>query len=183
MSVAEYSELLEMAASLLSRPEDAEDAVHEGYLNWVRDVADAVGPHEPLIQHVRREAERLARQQRRARGRFLSLEEAIHLATDGHTVRDEVASRELRALVMAAVLELPAQSRQPLIAHYLHGTRLADILPGVPVPTVWSRIRRALFIVGAALRPIEQDRDGANCDKERSGDSSARDQKNQILVS
>jgi RNA polymerase sigma factor (sigma-70 family) len=77
-------------------------------------------------------------------------------ADEGPLAEERLATAAARALVMKALAALPAKHRGPLVMHELEGVSVTELSRrlGVPLPTVYTRIRRARLAFAAELSAL-----------------------------
>lgn len=82
--------------------------------------------------------------------------------TDGETPESLLASKEIAAVVNAAVDDLPAEHRRAITLREIEGLSYEEIseVMNCPIGTVRSRIYRAREAIAARLRPHLDMRDG-----------------------
>lgn len=133
---------------------DVEDAVHDVFVVAHRRYAtyDSSRPLRPWLLGI---ALRIAAQWRRQRRHEVVLDEPAHEVPDSGQGPDEaLASREVQSRLHAALGEIDLHQRAVVVMHDLHGIsapQIADEL-GVPLNTVYSRLRLGRAKVAAALR-------------------------------
>lgn len=136
-------ELLLVAAHVAPRGVDAEDLLQSAFLEAIEHAArwDPARPLVPwligiLVNHVRRERQRLARQVDAAR---LDPRQAP-------SPLDVAELKDIGVRIEEALANLPRQYRQALVLRLVHGltpTQIALAL-GCPIATVKSRLQRGL---------------------------------------
>ncbi len=133
---------------------DVEDAVHDVFVVAHRRYAtyDRARPVRPWLLGI---AFRIAAQWRRQRRHEVVLDEpAKEVADSGQAPDDAFASREAQGQLHAALGQIDLHQRAVMVMHDLHGIAVPEIAEelGVPLNTVYSRLRLGRAKVGALLR-------------------------------
>lgn len=146
--------MLALAERIVGRGAEAEDVIHEVFLEAWRQSAD----YDPARGSVKawlllRTRSRSLDVQKSAR---VSKQVAMHddswLAELGDPTRDTAAGAD-QARVRRVLIELPADQRQVLLLGYFEGLSSSEIAErlGVPIGTVKSRVAAALAALRSAL--------------------------------
>src|SRR2546423_716670 len=119
-----------------------------------RETFDAQRPLRPWLAGI---AFRVARHHGRRRWREVH-DESIDPEDSALQGEELIAAARLRALVLAALARLPARHREVLVLHEIDGleTREVATLLGLPMGTVYTRVRRARAAFAAVLRAPRQ---------------------------
>ena len=133
---------------------DVEDAVHDVFVVAHRRYAtyDASRPLRPWLLGI---AFRVAAQQRRQRRHEVDVDEADMDVPDGAETPDVVVeSREVQSQLHAALAQIDLHQRAVVVMHDVHGIAAPQIAAelGVPLNTVYSRLRLGRAKVAAVLR-------------------------------
>jgi RNA polymerase sigma-70 factor (ECF subfamily) len=132
---------------------DAEDAVHDVFVVAHRRYAtyDSSRPLRPWLLGI---AFRVAAQWRRQRRHEVEGDEAVELTDSAETPDVAVESSEVRSQLHAALEQIDLQQRAVVVMHDLHGITVPQISAelGVPLNTVYSRLRLGRAKLAAALR-------------------------------
>lgn len=135
---------------------DIPDVAHDVFMTVHRKLG-AYDPTRPVRPWLFGIALRLAANHRRSRRRRREVDAEVPDAIDdGASPAAHLAQRQAQALVFAALDELPDEQRAVFVLHELEGQAVPAIAEalGVPVPTVYSRLRlgRERFARAAARR-------------------------------
>jgi len=136
------------------RASDAEDLVQDVFVVMWRRWSDyqADRPLRPWMVGI---ANHLAcrHRQRRLREVFAPPPDA---ADEGPLAEESLATAAARSLVMKALAALPAKHRGPLVMHELEELSVTEIsrLLRVPLPTAYTRIRRARLAFAAQIAAL-----------------------------
>ena len=133
---------------------DVEDAVHDVFVVAHRRYGtyDASRPLRPWLLGI---AFRIAAQWRRRHRFEVSLAEpATDRADEGRPPDEQVASRQERSRLQAALAQLDIDQRAVVVMHDLNGIPVPEIATALDVPlnTVYSRLRLGRAKITAALR-------------------------------
>jgi RNA polymerase sigma-70 factor (ECF subfamily) len=135
-------------------PADVEDITHEVFVVVHRKLGEFDGrrPIKPWLFGI---AFRVASEdRRRARRRFELVTSTIERAGGGPAADDLIESDERRRLVLECLQALDVAQRAVLILLDIDGEAAADVAAamGIPLPTVYSRLRAARRNFAAAVR-------------------------------
>lgn len=137
---------------------DLEDAAHEVFVVVHRRLED-YDPRRPLKPWVTGIAYRVASdERRRARHRReVFSHEGWDARDKGDGPEEHLAATRARALVQAALSELPLDQRAAVVMHDLDGLSIPDIAHelGIPLNTMYSRLRLGRRKFTAAVRAIQ----------------------------
>jgi RNA polymerase sigma-70 factor, ECF subfamily len=133
---------------------DVEDAVHDVFVVAHRRYAtyDSSRPLRPWLLGI---AFRIAAQWRRQRRHEVGVDEPGRDVPDAGEAPDVAAeSREVRSQLHAALSQIDLHQRAVVVMHDLHGIAVPQIAAelGVPLNTVYSRLRLGRAKVAAVLR-------------------------------
>jgi RNA polymerase sigma-70 factor (ECF subfamily) len=157
--------LYAVAFKMLNAAEEAEEAVldvfHQVWRTAGRYDAKKARVDTWLFMQIRSRAlDRLRVRERMARTKTLSLD-ALEIETPSLAIHPEedVVIYERRAIVMAAIQELPAEQRYVLELAYFKGLTHAEIAAqiGIPLGTIKTRIRLGLSKLRGVLGSLEKD--------------------------
>lgn len=135
--------------------EDLEDVAHEVFL-VLRGTWHEYDPARPLKPYLFGIAFRVAASHRRRHWREVS-----HAALEGEdlapTPDRALESHQARALVLAALQAIPLPRRVVLVMHELDEIPIREVAQtlGIPLFTVYSRLRKARRELEAALRDLQ----------------------------
>ncbi len=157
---AEFSYVWHALRRLGVHGSDLEDLSHEVFLRVYRQRADydAARPLRPWLFgfafRVASDHRKLARHRYEVRGNELDP------ADPGPGADEQLMARDKRALVDAAIDALDIDHRTPFILHELEGHKVTEIAHalGIPIFTVYSRLRVAREKFGAAVRRLKMQR-------------------------
>lgn len=133
---------------------DLEDAVHDVFVVAHRRYA-TYDPARPLRPWLLGIAFRIAAQWRRQRRHEVAQAEPGHDVADAAQRPDEeVAARQARSQLHAALARIDLDQRAVLVMHDLNGIAAPEIATALDVPlnTVYSRLRLGRAKIAAALR-------------------------------
>jgi RNA polymerase sigma-70 factor (ECF subfamily) len=133
---------------------DVEDAVHDVFVVAHRRYG-TYDPSRPLRPWLLGIAFRIAAQWRRRHRFEVSLAEpATDRADEGRPPDEQVASRQERSRLQAALAQLDIDQRAVVVMHDLNGIPVPEIATALDVPlnTVYSRLRLGRAKITAALR-------------------------------
>ena len=144
-----------VAMAVLRNHHDAEDAVQETFLRFLRQKRNWVGIRNPRAW-LARTAWRLALDRRR-QTESISLEEAAGvveaLRAAGRSAEEVAGQAQMLALVERLIASLPKELRDPLILSTIDEMTSVEIgeLLGVPEGSVRERISRARNLLAGKL--------------------------------
>jgi RNA polymerase sigma factor (sigma-70 family) len=135
--------VLALGQRLLRNPHDAEDVVQATFLTLVRK-AGSIGKGESLSSWLYKVAYRIALRARARAAKIIADSWPVEDVPDADAA-DEVAWRELRPLLDAAIEHLPEKYRAAVILCDLQGKTHREVAEqlGCPVGTVSTRVKRA----------------------------------------
>ncbi len=138
-----------------------DDAVQEVFLVVGSKIDSFDGRHEIttwLYAIALRIARRSRRQSARQRARFLSAEDAAEQSTDDESHALTLEKRQKLSLAQRALEELDEPKREAFVLSAIEGLSAPEMVPilGVPLNTVYSRIRAAKKAFTARVRELEQ---------------------------
>lgn len=154
--------LFTLSLKMLGDREEADDLLQEIYTEvWRKSVRYDERRGSPmawLITLTRsRGIDRIRARASRGHGITESIEDATIADTQGHDPIpfDQQADAEMRALVMKALVELPAAQRQALELSYYEGLSHSEIAERLkePVGTIKTRIKLGMSKLKTALHP------------------------------
>jgi RNA polymerase sigma-70 factor (ECF subfamily) len=154
---AEFDYVFHTLYRLGVRRADLEDLTHEVFVAVHRALAD-YDPARPLRPWLFGIAFRIAStHRRRAHHRREQPDERAGEAPDATPLADEqLAGEESRRLLLAALDALPIERRAVVVMHDLDGCSAPEIAGaiGVPLNTVYSRLRLGREQLGAAVKRL-----------------------------
>lgn len=133
--------------------QDVEDLAQEVFVVVHRRLTD-YDPSRPLRPWLFGVTYRVARDFLRRLGRR---REVLSEGVDDLEQGDEASQHEIRQLVLSALGKLSLERRALLVLHDIDGTPIPEIADalGVPLNTVYSRLRLARQSFAAAIRELE----------------------------
>jgi RNA polymerase sigma-70 factor (ECF subfamily) len=141
-------------------PSEIEDLAQELFLALRRSWSeyDASRPLRPYLFGI---AYRIACAHHRKRNREVAFG-IIEIGDAGPGPDDALASKQARALVLAALERVPLPRRAVLVMHDLDDVPVAEVAVVLSIPrfTVYSRLRKARRELQAALRHLRTEADG-----------------------
>jgi RNA polymerase sigma-70 factor (ECF subfamily) len=141
-------------------PSEIEDLAQELFLALRRSWSeyDASRPLRPYLFGI---AYRIACAHHRKRNREVAFG-IIEIGDAGPGPDDALASKQARALVLAALERIPLPRRAVLVMHDLDDVPVAEVAVVLSIPrfTVYSRLRKARRELQAALRHLRTEADG-----------------------
>ncbi len=154
---AEFDYVFHSLFRLGVRRPDLEDLTHEVFVAVHRALAD-YDPARPLRPWLFGFAFRVASDhRRRAHHRREAPDERAGEAPDARPLADEqLASEEARLLLLAGLDALPIERRAVVVMHDLDGCSAPEIAGavGIPLNTVYSRLRLGREQLGAAVKRL-----------------------------
>lgn len=145
---------------------DVEDVAHETLLSVYRRLShyDRSRPLRPwLFGFVYRTAADYRKRSHRRHETGDGDDELEEAAYEGPNAEQEIVRRQQRALVLAALRSMPVERNAIFVMMEIDGysaPEVSDAL-GIPLNTVYSRIRTARDEFTAAIRRIQNERGGA----------------------
>ena len=135
-------------------PSEVEDLAQEVFIA-LRGSWPAYDPDRPLRPYLFGIAFRIAATHNRKRKRELVIE-AIDLPDNGPSPDDALASKEARALILAALERIPLPRRAVLVMHDIDGVSVDETAATLSIPrfTVYSRLRKARRELETAVRRL-----------------------------
>lgn len=145
-----YRTLRRLGAS----PSETDDLAQEIFLALHKCWTD-YDPERPLQPYLFGIAFRISAAHRRKRYREVPFE-IIEVGDPALGPEDALQTKRARALVLAALENIPLPRRAVLVMHDLDGAPIADIgsVLGIPFFTVYSRLRKARRELETALRRL-----------------------------
>jgi RNA polymerase sigma-70 factor, ECF subfamily len=135
-------------------PSEVEDLAQELFLVLRRSWSE-YDPDRPLRPYLFGIAFRIASAHRRKRDREQAFEVVEVIDTDAGP-DDALATKRARALVLAALEQIPLPRRAALVMHDLDDVSVEDVASalGIPKFTVYSRLRKARRELERALQRL-----------------------------
>jgi RNA polymerase sigma-70 factor, ECF subfamily len=135
-------------------PSEVDDLAQELFLVLRRSWSE-YDPDRPLRPYLFGIAFRIACAHRRKRDREVTFE-MVEVADTGAGPDDALATKQVRALVLAALEKIPLPRRAVLVMHDLDDISVEDVASALGIPrfTVYSRLRKARRELEAACRRL-----------------------------
>ncbi len=139
-------------------PSEIDDLAQEVFLA-LRKCWTAYDPERPLRPYLFGIAFRIAAAHHRKRNREVTFE-IVEVSDTGPGPEDALATKQARALVLAALEQIPLLRRAVLVMHDLDDVPVEEVASvlGVPRFTVYSRLRKARRELETALRRLTKAR-------------------------
>jgi RNA polymerase sigma-70 factor (ECF subfamily) len=133
---------------------EVEDLAQELFL-VLRRSWSGYDPERPLRPYLFGIAFRIVCAHRRKRGREVALE-VVEVGDTGPGPDDALATKQARALVLAALERIPLPRRAVLVMHDLDGVPVEEVASALGIPrfTVYSRLRKARRELDSAVRRL-----------------------------
>ena len=136
-------------------PSETEDLAQEVFMALRRSWPeyDAARPLRPYLFGI---AFRIAAANRRKRGREVATGIVAEVMDAAPGPDDELASKQARALVLAALERIPLPRRAVLVMHDLDDVAMNEVAKVLSIPlfTAYSRLRKARKELEAAMRRL-----------------------------
>jgi RNA polymerase sigma-70 factor (ECF subfamily) len=135
-------------------PSEVDDLAQEVFLA-LHGCWAAYDPTRPLRPYLFGIAFRISAAHHRKRNREVTFE-VIEVSDTGPSPDDAVASKQARALVLAALERIPLPRRAVLVMHDIDDVPVEDVAAALGIPrfTVYSRLRKARRELEAAVRRL-----------------------------
>jgi RNA polymerase sigma-70 factor (ECF subfamily) len=135
-------------------PSEIDDLAQEVFLA-LHGCWAAYDPARPLRPYLFGIAFRIAAAHHRKRRREVTFE-VVEVSDTGPAPDDAVASKQARALVLAALERIPLPRRAVLVMHDIDDVPVEDVAGALGIPrfTVYSRLRKARRELEAAVRRL-----------------------------
>ena len=168
MAAEHYALMYRVAYRILRRPQEAEEALHNAWLNLcrARQLPDMRDERNYLSQSVRREAIALWKKYRRFPEADAGAEFAL---PDARSSPEQAASG---AQVQRRLEMLPEKERAVVTLWYREGLSLVEIADVLQVPQ--GTVRRRFMQAKALLRPMFETKQSAGVRLTAAGEGSAR---------
>jgi RNA polymerase sigma-70 factor (ECF subfamily) len=134
---------------------DVEDLAHEVFLVLHRRWSD-YDPSFPIRPWLFGIAFRVAAAHRRREGRQVS-RPLLEVEDLSPSAEHAIQARQARAIILAALEQVPLPRRAVLVMHDLDGVTMRDIAAALSIPlfTTYSRLRKARKELEAAVRSLQ----------------------------